>query len=343
LPDNGTTIIFYWGTPVSTFNRSSLTPPTPKIEFQIDHFPVAPNTFSVAWPTGKSLSDDGFGNLTGNGGTGKIVYSTGKVTIYPTILPLGGSSFTFNYSYGNPLEKLFPHPSRNGSGQLVLVLDYTNITPKSVEVEFNVLIDDYNAQVSVGTQFVVTRSNWVDPIVLSRDNGSGAFTIGQPLTGSINYTTGTITFTPDLTVQIPKPMYSNHVLGSDTVNTVLGTLLRTTYRYLFDGFEYIPAPAKFPIDETGYVKVRYRASDSPQSAVDEIHSISDLHFDLTSNYNERIIEGSVRFNYGGKVYFDDNGYLYHSLNAATRCSNTGRNHQLRIWTAFNSRLVYRCF
>ena len=290
LPDNGSFIIFYWGTPVSTFNRSTLTPPTPKIEIQLDHFPVAPNTFSIDWEPGKSLTDNGLGVLTGNGGSGTIVYSTGKVTIQPTILPLGGATFTANYSYGTPLTKTFPHPSRNGQGQLVLMLDYTGIIPKSVEVEYNVLIDDYNAYVSTSTQFIFTRSNWVDPIVQTRDNGSGAFTIGQTVEGSINYTTGTVTITPDLTVQIPKPLYSNHPLGTKTSTQGNLTTIRTTYRHLFDGWEYIPAPAKFPIDETGYVTVRYRASDSPSSSVDETHTIGNLNFDLTNNYVERIVE-----------------------------------------------------
>lgn len=65
LPDNNSMIIFYWGTKVNTFNRSNIAPPQPKIEFQLDHFPVAPNTFSVTWITGNSLTDNGAGTLSG--------------------------------------------------------------------------------------------------------------------------------------------------------------------------------------------------------------------------------------------------------------------------------------
>jgi hypothetical protein len=278
---------------------------------------VAPNTFSVAWETGKSLTDNGLGNLTGNGGTGKIVYSTGKVTIYPTILPLGGSTFTFNYSYGDPLLETFSAPVRDENGYLNLTLQYQNVVPKSVEMEFNVLIDDYDAKVSTAITFIPNRSNWVDPIVQTRDNGSGVFNINYTVEGEIDYVNGSISFKPDLEVQIPKPVYSNHPIGSAAYAWSGGTWIVTTYRYLFDGWEYIPAPAKFPLDETGYVKVHYRATDSPQSAVDEEHAISDLHFDLTSNYNERIVANSVRFVYGSKTYFDNDGALYHSLDPAT--------------------------
>lgn len=321
LPDNGSKIIFYWGTQTATFNRSNLTPPTPAITWTLAHAPVAPNTLTIAWPSGNSLSDNGSGLLTGTGGAGQINYSTGRVTLTPTTLPLGGTQFSSSYTYGDPLSETFPHPSRDQNGEVHLSLAHTDIIPKSVELEFNVLIADYEAATSVEATYVIQRpANWVDPIVTSRDNGNGSFTVNQTVDATINYATGEVVLTPELTIQIPKPLYSNHAIGSQTTSwsnqggTVTQTL--TTYRYLFDGWEYIPAGATMPIDETGYVTVRYRAADTPQSVIDETYVLANLQFDLTPHYNEAIISNSLRFTYGGLVYFDRDGSLYHSLNPA---------------------------
>lgn len=320
LPDNGSKVIFYWGTQTATFNRSNLTPATPALEWTLAHAPVAPNTLTLTWPTDNSLTDNGSGILTGTGGTGTINYSTGQIKLTPAVLPLGGTSFTSNYSYGAPLSETFPHPSRDGNGVVHLTLAHTDIVPHSVELEFNVLIADYEAVTSTEAEYVIQRQNWVDPTVISRDNGSGSFTVNQTVDATITYSTGEIALTPDLTVQIPKPLYSNHELGSQTTSWTSGgstvTQALTTYRYLFDGWEYIPAGATLPIDESGYVTVRYRATDTPQSVTGEVYTPAQMQFDLTTNYNEAIVANSLRFAYGDLIYFDRAGQLYHSLNPA---------------------------
>lgn len=215
LPDNYTKIIFYWSTPTSTFNRSNYAVTAPDIRFTLAHTPVAPTTYSVT-ANGISLTDNGLGVLSGSGGTGTIRYTTGEVVIKPTNTPLGGTTFTSAYNYGNPIEETFLHPARNQSGKIALALNNQNILEKTVEVEFNVLIDDYNAYTSIQGHFVPATGNWVDPIVISRDDGNGNLGIISDIDGTVNYAAGTLEFTPEQIVNIPKPIYSNHLMGTST-------------------------------------------------------------------------------------------------------------------------------
>lgn len=157
---------------------------------------------------------------------------------------------------------------------------------------------------------------WVDPLVKSKDDGVGNF-VSQTLTGSVDYANGELEFVPDLTVQIPKPSFSTVMMG---IRTVLENGVRKQYEFarnIFQRFVYIPAPATFPIDESGYVIVRYRADNTTNAIVDEEYNISGINFDLTTNYNESIVPGSIRFTLGGLIYSDIAGELYHSINAGT--------------------------
>lgn len=70
-------------------------------------------------------------------------------------------------------------------------------------------------------------------------------------------------------------------------------------RNLFSHWEYIPAGATMPIDETALVKVRYRAAGT-SNAVSEDFTASTLAIDLTPTFAENIVPGSIHFTLGGK-------------------------------------------
>ncbi|MGE0968465.1 hypothetical protein ACQF4K_24920 [Ralstonia pseudosolanacearum] len=71
-----------------------------------------------------------------------------------------------------------------------------------------------------------------------------------------------------------------------------------------------------PIDESGYVKVRYRAADTANAATETV-TLAQLEVDLTDHYAEAIVPGSLRFGLGGKVYVDRLGTLVTDINANT--------------------------
>lgn len=239
--------------------------------------------------------------------------------ITPTVLPLGGSTFTFNYSFGTPYEDTFNTPTRGEDGELHLQLAHTNVIPKTVEIEFNSSILDYTTQAYGGANYSYVSqvpSGWISAVTLSKDNGSGSFTRETPLTGTITYSTGELVFQPDHNVSVPKVSYTNQAVGSWTGEHNGSFWYFASWRSNIDDWEYVSLLSK--LAETGaYVKVRYRADASPNSAENEEHSIADIKFDLTDHYVEYIVPNSVRFHYGNHTYFDSDGYLYHSLNAGT--------------------------
>lgn len=133
-------------------------------------------------------------------------------------MPNGGSTFTFNYSYGDPLTETFAHPARDNNGLLNLTLNYTNIVPRTVEVEWNVLIEDYETVVAYTREMV--PAIWggstvrVDPTVIIQDDGSGGLAGYGTTFGSFVYSSGTLSILPDYTASIPKPIYSHQQIGT---------------------------------------------------------------------------------------------------------------------------------
>ncbi len=314
LPDAGSEILFAWGTAASYFDRSASPVSEPRVRYTTQNPGIAPGTLVIAWTDGttaREARDDGRGGLTGDA-SGTVRYAQGEIAFTPSRLPAGGAEFEFRYQYGPPFESTFAHPLRNGDGTITVQLPHVDIAPGSVELEWNLLISTYDPISTTPAELQVWRP--VDPLKIARDvpgtGGSGSF--NSDVTGTVDYNTGTVTFEPDVTIRIPIPRYLVQRIGW----TREGDASRSVFRNTFSHWEYVPAGASMPIDESGYVKVRYRAADSPSSAVETLAPTS-LAFDLTDRYAERIVPGSVRFSLGGKTYIDRLGTLATDVDAAT--------------------------
>ncbi|HOW75588.1 MAG TPA: hypothetical protein PK959_06610 [Candidatus Competibacteraceae bacterium] len=344
LPDVNSMIIYSWGTPVNYTTRGGAAVDAPVVRGQTAHAGVAPGTVVVEWTVGVTtytLDDDpaADGNLTGTGGVGFIRYATGEWWVRPTTVPPVATEFTIDYDYGTPTEETFAHPTRELDGSLLLTL---NADPRehSVEVEWNLLVEDYEAAYSTEIEFIPPNGRSFDPIKIVRDNGAGALIISGGTNGTVNYVAGTVQWMPDVTVSIPKPLYSKHLLGSEVVAAGGGSSVTVnTYRTLFDGYEYIPAGAQYPSDESGYVKVRYRVVGGDSSASETV-TLSQLELDVTKGYGETLVAGSTRFVLGGSTYVDIGGQLYRDPSPLTGAGtlsgtldrSTGR-ARITAWTA----------
>lgn len=349
LPDVGSDIIFAWGIPAVYTARGGASVDAPVVRGTTGHPNVAPHTVTVTWG-GFTLTDDGTGHLTGTGGVGFMRYATGDWWVRPTTVPPGGTIFQIEYDYGDPIEETFAHPIREGNGHLALTLNETNIAPGSVEVEWNLLVLDYAAV--YGSSLIdfipapIVQSAAFDPIKIVRDDGAGALTISGGTNGTANYAAGSIDFLPDVTVSIPKPLYSNHELGqSSYVDSGGATFVYSNWRTTFDGWEYIPAGAQYPNDETGYVKVRYRVSGGDTTATETV-TLAALEFDLTKGYAETLVGGSTRFLFGGSTYVETAGQLYRNpgpdTGAGTLAGSLDRSSgrvSLSSWTAGGANAV----
>lgn len=330
LPDVGSSILYAWGATPNYINRSNMAVPPVKIVLQLSSFGVAPGTVRIEWNDGsvRVATDDGKGNITGSA-TGKITYTSGIIELTPANLPAGGQTYTVSYSYGDADAESFPAPLRNGNGTVTITLDKQNLTPGTLEVRWNLLIENYEAISLVPAELQIR--NQTDPYKDIYDDGVGNLRDANGVAfGTIDYAAGKFTFTPDATVSIPDARYDVIRLG-DVAGTngqswaALGSSGGTAtnsnpaipiYRNVFRGFDYIPAGATMPVDDTALVTVKYRATTS-NTVVTEDLTPGNPRADITSNYNESIVPGSINFVFGGKTYFDRLGSLYYDLQVNT--------------------------
>ncbi len=334
LPDVGSEIIFSWGAHANTFNRQSATIAPPKIKHQLVHNGIAPGTLVITWTDGitpRTASANSSGVITGSA-TGRVSHSTGLVEFYPIVLPAGGQIFTFDYSFGTPIIEEFIHPARNGAGLLVITLANQNVLSSSVQIEWN-LVQDLSALEAddvVKITSVITRSSkWVDPILIATEVNGKLKTDVVDNTSIVDLVGGIITFNPDRTVKLPRPRYKNAVVGDSTKTDVITqdtgatqttdttTIIR---RDILEKIEYFDVPAIYPNDDSGWVKVRYRASDTPNTHSETL-TISNLQIDLTPEFAETIVYGSVRFDLAGNTYVDRNGQLFTNIKPDTGAGN----------------------
>lgn len=313
MPDVGSEVLFSWGSQATVHNRADSQPTATMLI--ATEAGLAPNTVKLSWTDNgaKTAQDDGQGNITG-AWTGTVDYRSGDITLsnYP-----GGEQrldVKVDYSVGQPQQAEWKAPSRDGSGNVNLTLGQTQIKPRSVELTYNVLIEDYDTKVQAGEAY--TRQ--VDPYVTVRDDGAGALRdAGGVSRGTINYTTGVIKLKPDAVVKIPKAIYRKQPMGEEIVSTQGTTqTVKPLYRMVFAGYEYVDALAAAPIDDSFVVTAKFRGQQSEDARTKKASS-GVLRLDLLPTYAERVVPGSVRFAIGQETYFDRRGELYYRLEPAT--------------------------
>ena len=314
MPDVGSEVLFAWGSAATVHNRSNSVPTATMLI--ATEAGLAPNTVKLSWTdngAAKTAQDDGAGNITG-AWTGTVDYRSGDITL--TSFPGGEQRLDVkvDYSVGPPQQAEWKAPSRDGSGNVNLTLGQTQIKPRSVELTYNVLIEDYDTKVQAGE----TYTRQVDPYVTVRDDGAGALRdAGGISRGSINYATGVIRLKPDAVVKIPKAKYNKIQVGEEIVSTQGTTqTVKPLYRTVFAGYEYVDALAAAPIDDSFVVTAKFRGQQSEDARIKQATS-GVLRIDLLPTLAERIIPGSVRFAIGQETYLDRRGEIYWRLDAAT--------------------------
>ena len=312
LPDVGSEIVYAWGGKANYFNRASSAIAPPSVALQLTHAGVTPGSVTITWNDGaaRSATDDGKGTISGHA-SGSINYQTGLIQITPTVLPAGGQTYSVAYTWGPPNEEEFHAPLRNGDGSIDVEVDFDGLIPGTVELEWNLLIDLYEYISTTPAELQLIRQ--IDPIKIVKDDGLGVLRDPQGMSfGTVNYATGVVRFKPDTTARIPVVRYNVAQIGWTRTD---GRVL-PVYRNLFSHWEYIPAGASMPIDDTGWAKVRYRAAGA-SNATNDSFTAGALAIDLTPTFAENIVPGSICFTLGGKTYFDRLGSLYYDLDPVT--------------------------
>lgn len=289
LPDVGSAIVIAWGVPT----QETLHPAVPlKASQRLQLAPaygqaVQPGTLTLSWPkadgSGHHAASAGADGLLTGAATGRLHTGADAVDFAPNAMPPIGAEITVEYVAGPKQIDNFAHPSRNGAGRLAVAASLGAITPGSLEIEWNTYTDESVLDVYTARQLseMGIPWSWVDPTQSARDDGLGGLWLGDVQVGTVHYATGAVEFAPDVSIKIPRPVYSGAPVGDFWGH----------FRLNYSGIEYIDAPSLYPNDESGYVKLSYNAPGSTSAQSETIAFAPALQ--LVPDVRAAVVPGSV--------------------------------------------------
>lgn len=297
LPDVGTSIIIQWGHSVEYNDRSGTVDGDPvQIRHSLPHQGVQPGSITITWLDGeteKTITDTGTGGLTGDG-TGVVSYSAGELLFAPTTIPESGTEYSVAYQQEEPTGVIIT-PTVSDT-ILSLTIPNAPLRPGSVRVSYQV--EQTKTVYADGTVETVTLTVDID------DSGDGYLYRAGVQVGTINYTTGEVSWTG------------------------LSTYIASVYKHLIASFLPSGGPVHFgagydDVEYTqtlkGSVTVSY-AEDVAATWLPQTDSIAtpDLEIDLCPTSVEQLVAGSVQFEMDGYTYYDDGaGNLYRDKSSTT--------------------------
>jgi hypothetical protein len=306
LPDIGSNVVFTWGGSSQFDIRTGDTSiQIPAILLTLTN-PAKPSTVTITWLVGvttKTVTDNGAGVLSGDG-VGTIDYGSGIINLRPTALPSPATGISVAYQT-NPATTQNLTPSKSGS-TLNFTLSGGPIVPHSVAISYSVPIPT-----NFPASFAVNSSNSFN--VLVTDNGSGGLVSDFGITGTINYTTGAVSFDPDvLAYSGVAPVYAPYV--QDYWDSGTNSWMQRTISILI-GWDRIAVTAAF-VNGSAVTAISTPTSATPAAHTDSF-PVPAAHLDLTPATVQPIVAGSVMFAFAGDTYIDRAGSLYRAINAAT--------------------------
>lgn len=253
---------------------------------------ITPNTLTIEWSTGGtsySLTDDGAGNLTGNG-SGDVEYWGGKVFFRPNPAPTpadGDYQVSYNEFSGTTKRTDSVAPTQ---AEITKSLADANITPGSLVVVAPILrIKEYLDYDEFSGSGPEARKYSLEGV--AHDDGNGNLLRDGVNVGTVDYVNGSVTF--DLRLNY------NYTELEEVVITFGGS--RGWKQDGVTGLEEYDTGTDITFD--------YTISSDPDSAkVDQI-PIPGLKIALIPGSPRPVIPGSVLFTFAGKTYRDRAGSI----------------------------------
>ena len=311
LPDVGSEVIYTWAAKTNYKDRSGTLTAAVSIMLALDNLAAQSGTVSVDWNDGaaRHASDNGSGALTGDA-TGPVSYASSTIELRPNVLPASAVAFTVGYSHGEPSSKTFPAPARDVDGAITLNLGKTNIAPRSLSLDWNLVLQSTGG---------VPADQWVPQNFAANktvtDDGAGNLRDGLGVIfGTLDYATGVAKLYPETVVSVAVPQWAVNPLG--VLGTVLSPNLPGFYRNTLTGYTYAVLNASLPADSTALVTANFRVVGAGTTKSQTFNQ-PKLSIKLLPNFSEAGVPGSVNFTMGGKTYFDRAGGLYADLDPAT--------------------------
>jgi hypothetical protein len=311
LPDIASSVIFSWATPLTyTMQTSVLTPPAPKIHGILADAPVAPGTFTISWDNSgaKTATASANGTISGDA-TGKLVHETGEFVFSPALIPPPAT--VFNLAWSQNLSELDTFTVTGDSfGVISFTLSQTPVKPGSASFSYQVSVPISDSGFLAGLGGFALPN--VNRNRLAWDNGSGVIIneLGANA-GTINYSTGAVTFDTTGTtwinkyvgvapVIIPESWFYSH---SGTTTISYGSYIA------FEAAQVLPAGTT--------LTARYALNSATPAVKTGSMTLAGLKVDLTTVTNDDIIANSIKFTFAGTSYIDRSGSVYRAYDNLT--------------------------
>jgi len=313
LPDIGSNVIFAWGQAVQYDIRTAdVDIQIPAVSLTLSQ-PAKPSSITITYVVGvttKTIADDGSGGLNGDG-TGTVVYGAGILTFRPTALPSSITGFAVAYD-NNPQTVQNLTPSKSGS-TISFTLSAAPIAPRSVLIRYNI--------VAPSTYLTLFGGNPNIARTILDDGAGGLVAEISPgsfstIVGSVNYTTGVVSFNPDLSAILSTPVYQTFTQTVYDSGSHSGPPPTHTVTYT-QMVGWTNSTVTAPFVDGSAVTVASTAASASSSAQSENFPAPGIKIDLTPTTVEPIVPGSILFTYAGNDYIDRSGILYRSFSPTT--------------------------
>lgn len=253
---------------------------------------ITPSTLTIDWSIGASnysLTDDGVGNLTGNG-SGTVNYGSGQVNFKPNPAPTpadGDYSVSYNEFSGSTKKTDSVTPTQ---AEITKALADSDIRPGSLVVVAQVeRIKEYVDYSTYGSGGTADERRTYTLEAVAHDDGNGNLKRDGVIVGSVDYVAGSVTF--DM-----RQNYNYTVLEQGS-----GFLAQQWKQNGTTGLE--------DYDTGTDITFAYTVSSDPDTAQAKTIPIPGLKIALIPGSPRPVIPGSVLFTFGGKTYRDRAGAI----------------------------------
>lgn len=310
LPDIGSSVIYAWGQAANySIRTGDLGIQIPAVSLSLSN-PAKPGTVSITWLVGmttKTVTDNGSGVLSGDG-IGTIEYGSGLITLRPTALPSVATGITVAYDTNPATVDMFT-PSKSGS-DVTITLSTAPVAPKSIRISYALLQPASYMSAAFGGSMSVPRD--------IHDDGAGGLVdsvYGAIVGSSVNYTTGDVSFNPDLVGNAtPVPIYL-------TSPSAFWNPAATPPAYEVHNVSYIAGwhqtSATIPFINGSTITASATAASATNVSTSDSFPSPAIKIDLTPTTGEPIVPGSIMFFFAGDTFIDRAGSLYRSVSAVT--------------------------
>jgi len=308
LPDIGSEVICYWDNPDERiafhYHKTDVTHNDMWFEYTTSNKPISKNTVTITWQedsTTKTLTDDGNGNLTGDG-SGTVNYNTGLIRFLPANLVEPNTEFNISYNYGDPIVETFEHPAitefvrdggtyrdRDGTQKEKIDYGWIDLVLSEAPIAGTVKVE-YDCDYVQGAEYYYDNYVYrrirdvVDPHITLYDDGNGVLKLASDISAKMN-TSGDKSNPNFVDFSID---YANNKVRIGTYLTIYQNVTvsriypRGHYRIIsydrtrIDYVDYVIDPEVVTVTVTYY-------SQTGSTSAQETFS-SPLYIDLSGNY-----------------------------------------------------------